>query len=153
MRRAVLLILLVQLAVGPAWAQTSQPVLHKLPVGKSLQLKSETLRVYTLEEFKVILQIYNDYKKFYSEKEQLRAANTHLLSIESEQVKSMKSKDKVISIQELELGRLTKKWTEENRLRHVAENKPKFGSWIAWGTAGAMAIVAGVLVGLFITEK
>jgi len=57
----------------------------------------------------------------------------------------IKSKDAIIAIQKQDRERLMVKWIEDNRLRHLCENKPAFGSWLAWGTAGVATAVATVL--------
>ena len=42
--------------------------------------------------------------------------------------------------------RLTEQWAQENKLRLEAENRPRIGSWVAWGFAAAGAIVAVTLI-------
>lgn len=59
--------------------------------------------------------------------------------------KQLKQKDVQIDILEKDRQRLFEKWKEDNRLRHECEEKSKWGSWIAWGTAGVATVVAIVL--------
>ena len=48
--------------------------------------------------------------------------------------------------------RLFDLWTEENRKRHLAENRPQMIPWLAWGVAGAALVAAGVL-GIVVIAK
>ncbi len=38
-------------------------------------------------------------------------------------------------------------------LRHIAENKPMFGSWVAWSIAGVAITATAVLVGVLATRE
>lgn len=116
--------------------------LYRLPKGKRLQVSGETYQGYTLEEMKVLLLMDTDLRAFEIEIPKLK-------QIEIDKQKIIEAKDKIISAKDTQLvllqtdrDRITKKWTEENKLRHECENKPKFGSWIAWGTAGVLAAIA-----------
>lgn len=149
MRHILIAFLIGTLISGPVAAQpSSQPVKRTLPKGRLIQ----NHKAYTLEEMKTILHIYVDYKKWFDivpeQKRQLKlfedltVNQAQQLKLRGQEVKTLREERKL----------LTKKWTEENRLRHLAENKPSFGSWIAWGTAAAMAALAAVLGGILIAK-
>lgn len=114
---------------------------YRLPAGKRFDDPPRIL--YTLEEFKVILKMDVDLE-FY-EKTQLPKikAEVELLrkSLEA-QTEVIKSKDTQLSIANQDRTRLTEKWSQENKARLECENKPKFGSWIAWTIAAVMAASA-----------
>jgi hypothetical protein len=116
-----------------------------LPKGKRLLVKGKTYQGYTLEEMKILLKMDLD---------------LHVLDLELPKLKEIiskkdniiKSKDKIISSKDIQIDLITKdrdritgKWKEDNRLRHECEQKPRFGSWVAWTVA---AITTGVAIGL-----
>jgi hypothetical protein len=50
-----------------------------------------------------------------------------------------------IDLLQAERGRLLSRWTEENRLRLEAENRPMLGSWVPWTLAALASTVATTL--------
>ena len=56
------------------------------------------------------------------------------------------------SLLRTERNRLLERWTEENRLRLVAENRPDLGSWVAWALVAVEAVIVGVLAGVLVAE-
>jgi hypothetical protein len=143
---------LAQPTSAPTSAPTSRPALLKLPKGTRLKTPQGTFQGYSLAEFKVVLKIEADYRswgkqipileKLVKDSEQL-AENRH------KQVKLLQNQ--VVTLK-TDRARITKKWTEENRLRHICENKPAFGSWISWGIAAAATATAAVLAGILIAK-
>ena len=124
--------------------------LYRLPVGTRIQTPKEELQGYTLEEMKMLLKMDVDLE-FYETvqlpkiKEQLEATKK---IIEAKDV-IIGSKDGQLKTANQDRERLTNKWSEENKLRHECENKPKFGSWVAWGLAallGGTALALGIVL-------
>lgn len=124
--------------------------LYKLPTGKRVQVSGVTYQGYTFEEMKILLKIDIDLE-FY-ETVQLPKTKQQL----DELKKIIEAKDTIIKSKEIQLDlankdriRLTDKWSEENKLRHECENKPRFGSWVAWiitAATSTAAITLGIVL-------
>ena len=136
------------LIMGPVWAAPPR----QLPAGSQVEVGGNHLRAYTLEEFKIVLHIYADYMNWHTQVPKLTDQATKLSQLVENQNQQLKLRAGEVKILGEERDRLTKKWTEENRLRHLCENKPAFGSWIAWSAAGAMSLVATVLSIILIVD-
>lgn len=145
---------LIILLVGPlAWAQPeSMPVMFDLPRGVTIATGKTTYRGYTLEEFKIILHIYTDYKSWGKQLPKIRLQRSILENLTANLKKQLELRAAEVEKLESERKLLTEKWKEENRLRHSAENRPAFGSWIVWGTAALTTAVAAVLTVVLITK-
>ena len=141
MRNLVTSLLILILTLGPAWA--TPPT--SLPVGSYVSVGDKKLRAYTLEEFKIVLHIYADYKSWHGQVPKLTEQVTKLVQLAENQNRRLKLRSDEVKILQDERELLTKKWAEENKLRHLCENKPAFGSWISWGAAGTASLVAAVL--------
>lgn len=119
---------------------TAKP--YKLPAGTRLQTPQGTFQGYSLEEMKILLKMDVDLESCDFQFPELR----NLLSATEQLVKAneaiIKSKDVQIDILKKEQSRLTEKWSQENKLRHECENKPRFGSWVAWAIAAVSASTA-----------
>lgn len=161
MRAILITILCAQMASLPALAQplsqptsapTSQPSLLELPTGKVVQRGAEKLRGYTLEEFKVILKIHASYKSWGKQVPHLKGLVSNLTELSQNYSKQLKLTKEQLEIANKDRDRLTKKWTEENWKRHLAENKPAFGSWVAWGAAAGFAALSVVLVSVIMSK-
>lgn len=137
----------------PTGVLTASVPLLELPEGKRLKTPQGTFQGYNLQEFKIILRIEADYKSWGIQLPEYRKINKYLQQ-------EVKNRDEQIMLMQTQMGvmsedreRLFKKWKEENLKRHLAENKPEFGSWIAWGAAGVMTAVAAVLAGVLIARR
>lgn len=127
---------------------------YRLPAGQRLTTAQGTFQGYTLEDFKVLLKMDVDLESFSEQipkyiklQENLTKLNVNL----NEQLQLVNKNVKILQDERL---RLTKKWTEENRLRHLAENKVSWTTWFAWGAAGVATLVAAILgVILVVKEK
>lgn len=144
---------LAQPTSQPTAAPASQPVLLKLPKGERLKTPQGTRQGYSLEEMKVLLHIYVDYRSWGLQVPKLKFQIDRYGKITLNQSKQLKLQAEQIKILHDERKLLTDKWSKENEKRHLCENKPAFGSWIAWGTAGVMAVVAAVLAGILIVKS
>jgi hypothetical protein len=137
----------VLIASTPVLASpASQPV--KMPKGKIIN----NLKSYTLEEMKVILSINADYKSWFFQiplKDQQIKGLTAISKNLSEQMKTTQADVKILRE---DRDRLYKKWVDENKKRHLAENRPQIGSWIAW-TAAVVATVAAAVLSVILVTK
>lgn len=66
--------------------------------------------------------------------------------------KIIELKDYSMGICGVENKRLFELWKKENKLRHEAENRPRFGSWLSWGIAGGATIAAVVMFGIVVSD-
>lgn len=146
-RSSLSVFLVVMMVSAPVLAKpSSQPT--SLPVGRVI----DDLRSYTLEEFKIILKIHADYKSWYTQIPKLKLKVKFLDEIITKKDDQLRLLGSEIETLQTERKRLTEKWKEENRLRHLAENKPKFGTWIAWSVAAVLGVVASAL-GIILISK
>lgn len=154
--RVLIPFLVVSLVLGPvalgqpASPPASQPVLLELPKGERLRTPQGTFQGYSLEELKVILHIHADYRSWGQQMPRLRLQVEDQGNLINNQSKQLTLQAEQIKLLEGERKLLTEKWSKENEARHLCENKPAFGSWVAWGIAGVMTVVAAVLTGVVI---
>jgi len=134
----------------PAWVLARDR--YRLPEGTRLKTPQGTFQGYTLEDFKVLLKMDVDLESFSKQIPKYVKLKEDLTKLSVNLTKQVISKDKVIYILQSERARLTVKWTEENRLRHLAENKVSWTSWLAWGCAGVMSILSAVLLGIVLAR-
>jgi hypothetical protein len=125
---------------------------YRLPAGQRLTTAQGTFQSFTLEDFKVLLKMDVDLESFSLQIPKYLKVQEDLTKLSVNLGKQLKLKDKTITVLQGERARLTKKWTEENRLRHLAENKVSWTSWFAWGAAGVMTVVAAVLAGILFVK-
>lgn len=145
---AVLLVLLTAFPPAAALARDS----YRLPPGRRLVAPEGTFQAYSLAEFKLLLKMDVDLESFNKQIPKhikLQEDSTKLIFNHRKQ---LELKDLSIKLLQDERLRLTEKWTEENRLRHLAENKPSWTTWFAWGAAGIMTVVAAVLAGILVAK-
>ena len=145
-------LVLAQPTSPPSSAPASQPGLLSLPKGRQLTTPQGILRGYTLAEFKVLLKIEASYRSWGLQLPTYRKMVSDFKQLTENQVKQVKLLQNQMLTLKTDRSRLSKKWTEENRLRHLAENRPNFGSWLSWGVAAAMAATAAVLAGILIAR-
>jgi hypothetical protein len=155
-------VLLMSLLVSqPLWAlaqpQTapaaSQPVLLPLPPGKPVQSGSELLRGYSLEEFKIVLRIHADYRAWGIQVPVLKEEVKHYEGLVENLYKQLKLQEENTTLLKEDRARLYEKWQTDNRLRHECENKPAFGSWVAWTAAAVMTAVSITFVALWLEAR
>ena len=122
------------------------PLAQTLPEGRRLTVTSGTYQAYTLEEMKILFKMEVQLQSSTKEIPKLELIIEDLKQIRTSQDKILAEKDSQISLLKTDNARLTEKWSKENELRHVCENKPQFGSWLAWSIA-AVATSAAVTLG------
>ena len=142
----------------PTSAPTSQPAasptILPLPGGTRLTVPQGTFQGYNLSEFKTLLRIHADYQSWGQQLPLLKKNIKQYQELAGNLANQLKLQEKESIILKKERERLFKKWKEDNRLRHLAENKPSFMLWFGWGSAAVMGTVATVLaVVLAVKEK
>ena len=158
MTRMLIPVLVVSSIFSPVvWAQptsapVSQPTFLQLPTGRLVDFKQDKLKAFTLDEFKIILHIYTDYRIWGAQIPKLQLQVDDLTRLSQSQTLQLGLRAEEVKVYQEERKLLTEKYLNENKLRHECENKPNFGSWIAWGTAAAMGVVAAVLAGILIAK-
>jgi len=150
------------LVASPSFAQqppaaseslpATQPALIQLPQGTRLTTPQGTFQGYSLEEFKIILRLEAEYIANTRKLEVNQVLVQNLTLLTQNQTKQLELLKKDNTTLKAEEERKHKMWVEENRLRHLAENRPNFGSWIAWGTAGVFAVATAVLTSVLISK-
>ena len=134
-----------------AAALASQPLIagarerYRLPAGQRLTTPQGTFQGFTLEDFKVLLKMDVDLESFSQQIPKYIKLQENLTKLNANLNKQLEVVNLNVKILQDERVRLTKKWIEENKLRHLAENKPSIMTWLGWGAAAVMGIVATVL--------
>jgi len=120
---------------------------HRLPAGRRCIVSGVPFQCFTLDEYKELL--YMDIDLSYTLQMyalSLQRANKYERVFQL-MLAAYDEHDRQIEILQQERTRLFDRWSEENRLRLEAENRPMFGSWIAWGLAAVEgAIIGGMLL-------
>jgi hypothetical protein len=147
----VTVFLAVLLASQPAWVLARET--YRLPEGMRLTVQQGTFQAYSLEEFKLLLKMDVDLESFTKQIPKYIKLQENLTKLNVNINKQLELAQNTIKVLYGERDRLTKKWTEENRLRHLAENKPSIMTWLGWGSAAAMGIVATVLAVILVVKK
>jgi hypothetical protein len=134
-----LLIVLVSLLV---------PTTGKATLPQGIQIKSQNIeyKAFSLEEYKQILVLeakFNALKVDLDYARELAALDDQLIGALRDKIDSLK-RTNVILVKDRD--RLAVKWKDENRLRHLAENKVPWSTWAAWGVAGVATTAVAVLV-------
>jgi len=121
-----------------------RPALRMLCDGDGT-LRCDTRAVYTFKEFRELLHIDADLRRFALENANLRAANSQLERSTETLLDATLDYDELLENRNREVKRLDDKWRAENKKRHIAENKSIFGDWLPWGVAGAFGVSTLVL--------
>jgi hypothetical protein len=119
----------------------------RLPPSEAKTVAGERWQCYDFENFKLLLKFEADHQACIWKQIETDERDDQL----KEQVDALRN---VVKLHEASIGdlraendRLFKQWSEENKLRHEAENKPQLGSWIAWSVAGvSTAVLAGFII-------
>ena len=131
---------------SPAAANTD------LPDGEMHTLQGRVLRCFDLEQFKSIVIITEERRA--ADKRALLLADQVAVLLDA----SVHLNGQVTDLEairdslQVETVRLRDMWKEENRLRHIAENNPRFGSWIPWVTTAILATTS-VTLGLVVVIR
>lgn len=120
-------------------------VRYRLPQGRRCTVDGQTFQCFALDEYVELLQMDVDLA-FYDAA--YPAAQEQILNLgnQAQQLQlALDSAESQIATLEQEVARQLERWTEENRLRLEAENRPDLGSWIAWGISAAEAVAILVM--------
>jgi thymidylate synthase len=124
----------------PATAQTKH-----IPLGDRIPVNGEIKACYTIEDYKSLLKVDASYDTCLKIRTKLEKKD----KIQEQRIvdlsKAVEVQQDSILVLKKENTRLFDQWKAENKKRHIAENKPAFGSYLAWGTAGAFAVATAVL--------
>jgi hypothetical protein len=122
-----------------------------IPLGRRCVVDGEIFQCYNLEEFRQLLGFDVDFHYLQLEVLELRDLNLSLTEVIRLQGESIELQAQSIDLLQAERSRLVQKWTDENRLRLEAENRPMIGSWVAWGLVAAeAAVILGMVLVLLV---
>lgn len=126
--------------------QAQDIVRYRLPEGTRITVAGVTYQAFDLEEYRELLRMDVDlrFQDEFITHLQTRVANYERLVTEYALI--VASLEREAEVYQAENTRLLERWTEENRLRHEAENRPMLGSWVAWGFAGIFAVSTTTLL-------
>ena len=134
---------------GQEIPQDSLYEVYRLPKGALLPYENQKYMCYDLEQFKMLLHMDNDFR---SAVESLSVTKSKVYDLSNANLafkKALSISDQQIELMRAENKRLSILWTEENRLRHIAENKPSFGGWVPWSLTGVLGVLSvGLIVGI-----
>jgi hypothetical protein len=139
--RQIIAVLLVSLLACPVLARSP----YRLPAGTRLQTTQGTFQGYSLEEMKVLLKMDVDLEFYGTEFPKYKQLLEDYRKLIEARDNILKSKDIQIGLLTKDQTRLTEKWSQENKLRHECENKPRFGSWVAWTIVAVTSTIAVTL--------
>ncbi len=101
---------------------------------------------YDLGQFKTLLKIETELQACDKERFLLTLKNKEL----GHQVESLtlqvESLELDLDLAKKEADHFYEKWKAENKLRHEAENAPRFGNSTGWIVAGVMTVVTGAVI-------
>ncbi len=116
-----------------------------LPPSTKYSINNEVQACFNLENYKKLLQLAVDLGAELQKTDLLSRKVVEQETIITSQKKIIINKDNVIILYKKDQERLFNLWSEENRKRHLAENRPAYGSWVSWGLAGGFAVSTVVL--------
>lgn len=142
--RAIIVSLVLFICLVPAVAEGQTYDRFRLPEGRRCSVAAEVYQCYNLGEYRELLHIDEDLRHLTelhaTDLERIAAlteASTELrLSLEATQAN--------VTLLEAERVRLREMWTEENRLRREAENRPTW-DWLPWTLTAVFAIATLIL--------
>ena len=149
---ALLAALMLSFAV-PAYAQPAYSPetyeRYRLPAGvRCIGLPGIPHQCFALSEYVVLLEMDVDLR-FYDQAYPIAQEQIATLGNVAMQLNlAVDAATEQIEDLSRERSRLLEQWTEENRLRLEAENRPALGSTVAWVLATSFAIVAAILGGV-----
>ena len=124
----------------------------KFPAGKRIKIEGVELKCYAVPEYKKLMGTHKSLSTCTTKEKLLKQKIANLEKQINAYGKIATLHVNSISILTKDRDRLFGLWEEENKKRHIAENKPQFGSWVSWGTAGTMTAVAGVLLAVILLD-
>lgn len=124
-------------------------VRFRLPLGTRLTVAGETYQGFNLGEYRALLVMDEDLRELTTLQGINTARITSLATAATEYQLAVTGCETQVSILAAERVRLTALWTEENRLRNLAESSS--WSWLPWTLAGVFlvsTVTLALVVGL-----
>jgi hypothetical protein len=118
---------------------------YRLPEGRRCVVAGDTFQCFTLAEYVELLEMDVDLRFYAPAYEVSQSLAVSLGSVAVQLNLEIDAATEQIATLSEERSRLLNQWTEENRLRLEAENRPVLGSFVGWGLAAAGAVVIAVL--------
>lgn len=135
-------------SISTANAQPSD----RFPESVQVEVSGERHQAFNLPGFVELLRIDADlvhYHRLYRELLISRAALTGALE---QQESIIQSRTTQVTILRDETTRLHTMWLEENKKRHAAENRRRFGSVFGWMTALVLGVLSATLIVVMATR-
>lgn len=156
---AIMLALALMFAPMAAYAQppvdqpeTTHVQRYHLPDGMRWNIHGETYQCFDLDEYRALLRMDQDLRAAEILIPNLEARVTSYGNAAQQLQIALDLANEEIEVFQRERVRLTEQWTEENRLRLEAENRPIIGDWFGWGFAAVEAIALAILAGVIATH-
>lgn len=131
---------------------TSKTAFADLPQEKRVNVGGEIHACYDLPQYKELLKLDLDFQVVVNEKLILEKRLDNSLK-QTELYKAAAEKQKeTVDLYFAENERLYGLWKEENKKRHIAENKPMWGSWLSWGIAGAAMVATASMTTAYVLK-
>ncbi len=121
---------------------------YRLPEGRRCEVDGETFQCFNLEEYRELLFMDNDLRYYDEAWPRAQSQIEHLGNVADQLRLALTASEAALAVLSQERDRLLDRWTEENRLRLAAENRPVLGSPLAWALAAGEAIVIVILLGV-----
>ena len=123
------------------------------PRGTRAQINGETMECFTLEQYKNILRQDVSLAQADAANDLLGRKIVQQNFIIDNMKQIRESQERTISLLEANNDRLFAMWNAENKRRHEAESKPGSAPpYIAWVTAGVLALSTAVLGGMALSN-
>lgn len=142
---ASLLILSLVLTSKVSAQEVVEVPVYRLPAGEFVDFDGVGMQCFTFSEYQELLRIDTD---------------LHFAGLELQLNRDIMAEHEAAIIQlrtalasaDVSINRLTDEnlrimdmWTEENRLRHLAENSPDALGWVGWAVGALAAVIAAAL--------
>lgn len=141
--------------VSPLFAQESEKTyqIYRLPKGVYLGEGDAKRMCYTFPQYKLLLSMDADLKKGDTSVPALQEAIKELRLGSGEIRLALSDSNIQLRLMTEDRERVYKKWEQDNEAKHVAENKPAFGSWFPWALSGVLAaVLGGTIVGISVSK-
>lgn len=121
--------------------------LIKFPKGVAKDIDGYRHQCLNFDEFTLLLEFEANMVECEMETD-LKTEKIELLDLQVTELKLVTDLQKLtVDAMKVENERLFGLWKDENKKRHLAENKPHWGSWVGWTVAGvSTAVLAGFII-------
>lgn len=129
-------------ATSVANAQPSE----RFPESTTIQIDGERHEAFDLGGFRALLKIDAELSIASRLVSNLQDQVQEYRLLDERLQLALSEREAQIDILQAERERLIERWTEENKLRLEAENKPSIGSWLGFTLAGGFGVATVVLL-------